>query len=427
MVRRKPRILMVLSWIHTVLFIQSIYVAGSCFLAEKKGKLEQVMLAAVFEICIIITYVSVRRIKQLWLFVIAAVLLAAGVNLITEDVLATTLVIGICVGRMLVKLRQGSIRKKMQELPGMAGAMEEKEFQEAPDILDVPRVSSFLVWIMLYVAAALLKNVAAVKTIFALLAVEVLVCFAYHYIDRMLDFMSKNRHVANVPIKMMQKIAMGMVGIGILLLAIGIVPAAIYQKEPLANLDIKLEEQIFDRYVQEEVYEKPIEAEGVMETIEHLRGNVKETPQWLLNVSKAAAFLFVLGIIAVLFWTVMRAVRKAMGDFSEEEADEIIFLREGSEELPGQKKRAKKERGARNSPEQKIRRAYKKMVRRELKETLTGCETPSEIERKAGIKEPDCENASDAHELYEKARYNKLGSMKEEAKKYMHIFTRTDR
>lgn len=427
MVRRKPRILTVLSWIHALLLVQSIYVAGRCFFTKGNGKPEQVMLAAVFEICIIITYMSVRRIKQLWMFVIVAVLLVLGVNLMTKDLLAAMLVIGICVGRMLVKVRQGSIRKKMQELPGLAGAMEEKEFQEVPDILDVPRAIYFLIWIMMYVAAALSKNMAAVKAIFALLAAEVLVCFAYNYFDRMLDFMSNNRHVANFPVTMMRKITMGMIGIGLLILVIGTIPAVIYQNEPLVNLNIKFEEQKFEISTQEESYERQIESGTIMERIAHLKENVKEAPQWLLNLSKAAAFLFACAVIAVLFWAVIRAVRKAVSDFSKEEMDEIIFLREGSEELPGQKKKAKKERGARNSPEQKIRRAYKKMVRRELKETLTGCETPSEIERKAGIKESDYENASDAHELYEKARYNKPGSMKEEAKKYMHIFTRTDR
>ena len=76
------------------------------------------------------------------------------------------------------------------------------------------------------------------------------------------------------------------------------------------------------------------------------------------------------------------------------------------------------------SPDRKIRRMYKKRIRRTLREKPSGNETPLELEYKAGLyenNEPEKGDIDRIHELYEKARYGKEPCTQEEARLFRVI------
>ena len=62
----------------------------------------------------------------------------------------------------------------------------------------------------------------------------------------------------------------------------------------------------------------------------------------------------------------------------------------------------------------RIRRKYKKIIRKSSKERPKGWETPYELETGAQLQED--ESMKVLHKVYEKARYSKDGCTKEEAR-----------
>ena len=165
----------------------------------------------------------------------------------------------------------------------------------------------------------------------------------------------------------------------------------------------------------------------MMEELMRIKAAAKETPAWLKAASKAVSALILLWVAYLILRMMISAVQRAMKSFVEDGEDEIIFL--GKEADEGGKRgglmdRRKKERFF--SAGRRIRRMYKKALRRRIKEDIRGSETPSELEDKAGL-HSDKSPYDTVHELYEKARYGKEECTKEELKQCMHIFTSFDR
>ena len=83
------------------------------------------------------------------------------------------------------------------------------------------------------------------------------------------------------------------------------------------------------------------------------------------------------------------------------------------------------------SADRKIRRLYKRAVRRRASGSILGSETPLELEGKAGFyRAGELQKSRDlytAHKLYEKARYGKEECTKEDVRQCVHIFSNFDR
>lgn len=110
---------------------------------------------------------------------------------------------------------------------------------------------------------------------------------------------------------------------------------------------------------------------------------------------------------------ICRACRNAGDYFASGTEDEICFL---EKETHGRNRRPKKEGFSRHmemSANMRIRRLYKKLLHRGMKEALTGSETPMELEEKAGL--AGNENRLLLHAFYEKARYSGEGCSEDEA------------
>ena len=84
------------------------------------------------------------------------------------------------------------------------------------------------------------------------------------------------------------------------------------------------------------------------------------------------------------------------------------------------------------SPARRIRRLYRRAVKRRAAGSISGSETPLELEEKAGFYRADArpDKSRDfrvVHDLYEKARYGNEECTKEEVKQCVHIFSNFDR
>ena len=145
-------------------------------------------------------------------------------------------------------------------------------------------------------------------------------------------------------------------------------------------------------------------SQGPVEELMKLRAQAKETPKWLRQASEVLSVLALIGIAYLALRLVYAALRRAADAFSDD-GDEVVFLRkedgrEGIRRLPRVIVRE-----GRLSPNRKIRRFYKRLIRRTLKERPPGYETPLELEIRAGLYEDGNEKMPKIHELYEKARY----------------------
>ncbi len=422
--KEKSRAMILLSWIHDILLFEGIYVLAIAIWNIRGQEVIVFLLNGLFMIFpVSLSYIIIYKCRSLWIFLAFSLIMVWGMHTLSGNMITTWLTVFVFLFRFYVKMKQGEIRRKMKEMPNEAGAQEDQEMWEVPTLLDAPRVLYCLFPAGMYLYLLTFGRHGLLYLMLGILASEFCVCLAYCYLESLEGFVKKNIRVANLPAGAMKKIGNAILLTGITALMLFMLPAAIYHKEPLADIRLKplnMEGQM------EDLYQGNTEPDYLMEELLRLKSQAKKTPEWLLMASDLLYIITLIGLIFVVIKLIIIAIRKAMDSFSEDGDgdDEIIFLGKDDNSMTEKRslwKPGKKE-GFR-SPERKIRRLYKKLIRRSLKETPYGCETPLELEQKAGLyrapKQTDAvryrranPGQDDAdicriHELYEKARYSK--------------------
>lgn len=422
--KEKSRALILLSWIHDILLFEGIYVLAIAVWNIQGQEVIIFLLNGLFMIFpISLSYIVIYKCRSLWIFLAFSLIMTWGMHTLSGNIITSWLTVFVFLFRFYVKMKQGEIRRKMKEMPNQACAQEEKEMWEVPTLLDAPRIPYCLFLAGMYLYLLTLDRRGLLYLMLGLLASEFCVCLAYCYLESLEGFVKKNIRVANLPAGAMKKIGNAILLTGLAALVLFMLPAAIYHKEPLADIrlnPLNLEGQMAD------LYQENTEPDYMMEELLRLKSQAKKTPGWLLMVSDLLYIITLTGLIFVVIKLIIIGIRKAMDSFSEDGDDEIVFL--GKEDNIMTEKRSLRKPGKKEgfrSPERKIRRLYKKLIRRSLKETPYGCETPLELEQKAGLY-PTNPEKTDAdicriHELYEKARYGKDACTQEEARQFGKI------
>ncbi len=429
MTGKKSFALRLLSWVHDILIFEGVYVLAAGILHMRGGEVFAFLAqGTALAIPVVLTDIAARRCKSLTLFCLFSAALSWGMKLVFGSMLAAGLTGFVCLFRCYAKLRQGEIKRKMRELPGEAGSQENEEVWEAPTLLDTPRPMHGLLFVIMYLVLAALRRRGLLVVMLGLMAAESCVCLASCYLCRLSEFAEKNRYVSGLPVKSMGRISAGILWIGVAALLFFMLPAAVYHEEPLTEL--KMERKQPENVGDIESCEEDAGTDYMMEELMQIRAKAKKTPAWMKAASKTVCFLMLLWIAYMAFKIVVMAVRRAMESFADDGEDEIIFLEGKEDEIQkGLKAGHRKERWY--SPDRKIRRIYKRTVKRRLKEGIRGSETPSELEAKAGLYSGkgslERQDFCIVHELYEKARYGKIECTKEEVKQCMHIFSNSDR
>ncbi len=457
--------LAVLSWLHILLISAGVYLLTTLAydmelpegLPSQAAKSPAGLLAESLWLLIPLAlgWIFIRVTRSLLLYLLCSCAVCALLAGLSHSALTTALSVFFFAARCYVRIKKGRLNRILSETPGEAGAQLSPELWEIPTFLDRPLPAHWAVFVFYYVIFLVAKKTEFLRYVFYLLLADVFVCFLFSYLDNMRRFIRESKRIANLPVHSIQKVGRILLLVSTILLGVIVLPSALYGREPLTNLHF---------------HRKAVELTPSTEFPELMPGipsgadfgmpgeAPSEPPAWLVALGNVLFYLGVVAIAAAVLAAVYRICRNALAYFAQGEEDEIIFL--GTEERAGTGSgkpslRAKKER--RNSPNQKIRRLYKKTIRRAMKEyadgkiqasltrpeeaktlaglarakegrapvnqaflagsgaaaTPAGWETPSELEAKAKLARN--ESTDKLHSLYEKARYSREGCTEEEA------------
>lgn len=422
--------LAVLSWLHVLLLCSSFYVliaaATELSDAEFPGFLASCLWLIIPAAA---SWIFVRRIRTLAVYLLCSAAVCALVWTLSSSAaqtfwaapLTTVLCALLFLVRCTTRIKKGRIKRALMDMPAEAGAQLSVELWEIPTFLDEPAPAHFAVFAICYAGILPTGQYHFLKWVFFLLLAEVFVCFIHSYLRRMWDFIRQNQKIANLPAAAIQKVSRVLLLLASVLLLLAVLPSALYGKEPL----IGWLENIHALPAQPaEDYTEMMAGMGISDPdFSGLAEAPAEPPAWLLFLSDVLMYVSIAAAVLILLAVIYHICRNAVRYFSQDEEDEILFLgTEEREKLRSDKAPRKTARDRWTSPSQRIRRLYKKTLRRTMPQKPAGWETPHELEEKAGLLDRDPDMA--LHDLYEKARYSESGCTAEDLfylKKYRDV------
>lgn len=446
----------IMTWLHVLLLFAGIYAFIAGFLGLSGASAWKfVSISVLLFIPIIGSWFGIRKTKALWQFIVMGFLFCLvsfylsevlcrvfskeisqeiQILLKTQDndrinqamtpdsieQLAGVLGVGcsavIVSIRGYVRIKKGQLKKAALEMPMGSMPLSELELWEIPTLLDEPKPLHWVWFLVQYVLGVVIKLPFYWHAVFLFLFVDVFVCIFCSYLENMKEFIETNQKLANLPVETMQKAGTWILKILLLVLLLVLIPSVMYGEDPLAEAVAGYHPK--ERKV--EILEaQDGESMAGMEAMNlaKMLGAKQQVivPKWFRQVVNILMYLIFMGAVLVLLRAIYQNIKKAGTAFSEEGEDEILFLHEESEKREHLSKK-KREREGYFSPNQKIRRLYKKTIQKADKIQPKGTETPTELEEKAGLNQD--KNMWQLHETYEKARYSKEGCTKEEADRF---------
>lgn len=298
----------------------------------------------------------------------------------------------VIINRMAERLQ----RKKDKD----AARGEDPSWRPSFDSLRVPSFPVLIFFLAVYVLAINLNNPAVCNAALFSAALYTVITIMYHYVCETENYLFLNNRTCNIPSKRIYGIGNGMLAIFLLLFIIVILPALFTisnrHYRDLRKFTAPIE---FDYTEPERETYMEYSAEDPMEALIAQYGEPKPTPEWLIILSyilEAVVFLFLVAALVKIIYDTFRAFREAAdenGDIVEEleETDEAVKIKRN----PVIRRRL--------SERERIRKEYRKFIRRYRKERPERHESPTEIEKNAGI--ADNEECKVLHKQYELARY----------------------
>lgn len=409
-------VMAVLSWIHVwLLFSGSYLLAAGILKYSAKAALRYLADSLWLFVPAVLSWIYIRKIHSLFLYLLGS---AAGVTVLwfLSGSLQTAILAGVIfLLRCYARVERGRLEKEMREMPGELGAQIDKELWEIPTFLDEPRPVHWVLFFAFYLGILFSRQYFMLPWMFDLFLAEVFVCFIFSYLHEMNLFIRESQNIANLPINRIRRVGTIILGIAVIFLVLTVLPSLFYGREPLADVM----ERMYNREIPpgERSEDFSMMGDGGMGgemDLSALTGEVREPPAWMEFLSKVVTFIGFVGISAGILLGIYRLCRNTAGYFSQEEEDEVMFL--GTDEVKGLGRFLGRRRDGgerRGSPDWKIRRTYKKLLRRRMGERPAGWEAPAELEEKAKLSAE--ETAEKLHVLYEKARYSREDCSAEEA------------
>lgn len=273
-------------------------------------------------------------------------------------------------------------------------------WQPTFDSLSTPNFSTLIYFVSVYLIAVNLNNSAVCNAALFSAIVYTLITFLYHHICETEKYIALNKTACNIPSKRIYGIGNGMMAIFLLLFVIMILPAlfTISNRHYRDLRDTTIPINIDYAQIMEE-YEMQNADPDTMEMLMEQLGETKPLPEWvntLFNMIAAAVFLFLVGSLIKFIYNTFRTFR----GINDENGDVVEELQEIDEGVKIRKAHV----SSRKLPErERIRREYRRFIRKYRKERPARYESPTEIERNAGIAEN--EETKELHRQYELARY----------------------
>lgn len=266
---------------------------------------------------------------------------------------------------------------------------------------------------VLYLLSILMDNRDCLPTIFVMVLADVLVLVAYRYGDGFYEYVKNKWDTSNLPLKTMRRIHRFSGIVGALILLLFLMPSILYGREVTFRPGgdqpiIEMEED--NSYSGEDVSLQIDSPEWTGNVNERTSSN---PPAWVQTLLRVLCTLILAEVVIAVIMAAVVGLRNMRRNFAVEEDDESVFL---EEEKDGLVKRIfyRPRREGRMTPNQQIRRRYRRMIRRAMKRTPASSGTPTEIEREVALSEDA--QMQRLHPYYEKARYSREGCTPEDVR-----------
>ncbi|MDE5865767.1 MAG: hypothetical protein K2H31_04095, partial [Lachnospiraceae bacterium] len=300
----------------------------------------------------------------------------------------------IAIKRLQGRLKEAPRRKESEPL-----AAKEEEF------LDTPSLSLVWYFVVVYVLGLFLMSRALCNMAFYSAIVYLFLALITTYLRATRSYLDINKRIKGIPTRRLYGVGFFILLLFSMLLLAGILPS-VFMANHRHYIDIsRLFEGVkFTPYEYQNEMEFDGESSGGMSMMEMMYGDEPAPePSELANI-----LFWVMAVICILIIVVgiILAIRQVFKDFknSLDENGDII------EEIQDKEKSDREELLANgfhrsDSAAEKIKRRYRKMIRKHRKDRPAPHESPIEIEEGAGLK--DDEQMKQLHKAYEEVRYGK--------------------
>lgn len=276
-------------------------------------------------------------------------------------------------------------------------------WQPAYDILKEPSFPALIYFGLVYFVALNINNPGVCNAALISAVIYAFVTFLYQYVIKTETYLLLNKRTCNLPSKRIYGIGSGMLALFLILLLFLSLPAFFtienrhYRdlREWKPEIEIDFEAEQMSEYHAEGGGEDPM-AELIAEY-----GEIKPTPQWLVTLGYVVqGAVFLAAVIAVL-----RKIRNTFRDFRETNDENGDVVEELLETESGKKIAAPEKSSRKLTERERIRKQYRKVIRKNRKDRPAVYESPAEIESYAGIAQSA--EGKELHRQYELARYGK--------------------
>lgn len=398
-------------WIHATLIMATIMPLIYSFGAEQPDIIGQNLYykCLLIALPVVTTDLAVKKCKGLlsYLFISALVLAAtAAIGWTIAGSLHQSLILWIYLFVLLgetifviITRMSDRVRKKTEE---EAWYETDPSWRPSFDSLGTPSFAVLIYFVAVYTIAVNLNNPAVCNAALFSAIMYTVITFLYLHVCETENYLALNKRTCNIPSKRIYGIGNGMLAIFLLLFVVVILPALFtvsnrhYRdiRESTALIHIDYTELM-------EEYERQSATHDPMEMLIEQYGEPDPVPEWvntLLYIMETIVFIALVAALIKFIYDTFRAFRATAdenGDIVEElqEADEGVRIKK----VPVIRRKL--------SERERIRKEYRKFIRRYRKERPARHETPTEIEKNAGIVED--EECRELHKNYELARYGR--------------------
>lgn len=402
------RCLKIIEYVHSTLFfaliIPLLYAVTEW--SDPAGAGIFYMKCLLVAVPVVVTERAVKRTKSLVTYLAICMALTAGILCVTKlfgssGAFAVCYRIGITVETVVIAAKRFQYRVKdarLEERDPLAG--------KEPEFLNTPSLSLLWYFVVMYVLGICLNAKPLCDMAFYSAIPYFFLTLVYTYFRATRSYLEINKRTKGIPQRRLYGISFSMLLIFQTLLLVGILPS-VFLAGQRQYTDIR--HWLDDVELVPYEYESNAEFEGVssggMGMMELLNdGEPAPEPSVFMNT-----IFWVFGGVCILalVYGIFQMIRQVFRDFrnSHDENGDLI------EEIKDKEKSDKDEisrkgRRDRGGEAEKIKRRYRKTIRKHRKDRPAPYESPTEIETYAGLK--DDEQMQQLHKAYEKVRYSEF-------------------
>lgn len=406
----------VMAFIHVSFLFAPLYVFAGCMGGLEGKDLVHISLFGIFTIVpVIISYIMLRYVKNLFLYIAIAFGLtvmfskfAYNYSQISFNLSGLMSVLTFVICAAIFVIRNHSKVAHNQLKADFMAVHENEEFMlepwEVETFLSKPSPFHWIWFGFLYGISIIQKYHPVLEVLFFILVADVIIIFVTRYQESFFGYLKMNNRVASLPVTSMRKVHGQIFVVGLILLGLFMMPAIIYHQEPLEHVKPPKHALIQIHDEPQGDPDQPMVHEKETEILEMLNEDDKiVAPEWVRNLLIGFVCLVAIAGIAFVVMSFIRSIMDMARDYGIEDEDEVIYLKDESGDDAKRSKRSTL--GEILSERAKIRRQYRRAIRKGTKGEPKRSATPAELEAEADFMSK-AENEG-LHEKYEKARYDR--------------------